>query len=82
MLANDWTISYRKQVFQILKLNRPLPKPKTKITVRIWRDGSIHLLYRDKPLRGAQVALQRCPILPSGTKSVSCKTPHRWGHFH
>lgn len=50
VLANDWTISYQRQLLQILKLNHPLPKPKSKITVRIWRDGSIHLLWKEKPL--------------------------------
>lgn len=50
VLGNDWTISYNGLILQVLKLNTPLPKPKTKITVRSWLDGSIHLLYRDHPL--------------------------------
>lgn len=49
-LANDWTITHQKRCFQILKLNTPLPRPKDKILVRTWRDGSIHLLYKDKRL--------------------------------
>jgi hypothetical protein len=50
VLNNDWTISYCRQVFQISALNSPLPNPKCKITVRIWRDGSIHLLHREQRL--------------------------------
>lgn len=50
VLANDWTISYCNQTLQILKLNDPLPRPKEKITVRNWLDGSVHLLYRGKPV--------------------------------
>lgn len=50
VLNNDWTISYCRQTFQVSKLNSPLPKPKSKITVRIWRDASIHLLHREQRL--------------------------------
>ena len=45
VLANDWTITHRRRIFQVLKLNTPLPKPKSKITVRTWADGSVHLLH-------------------------------------
>ena len=50
VLANDWTITYNGKIQQVLKLNHPLPKPKNRITVRQWLDGSIHLFYRDHPL--------------------------------
>jgi len=50
VLCNDWCISYLHQVLQVAKLNSPLPKPKSKITVRIWRDGSIHLLHGEQRL--------------------------------
>lgn len=50
VLANDWTIRYNGATMQVLKLNAPLPKPKTKITVRRWLNGAIHLVYRDRPL--------------------------------
>jgi transposase len=45
VLCNDWCISYLNKVLQVAKLNSPLPKPKSRITVRIWHDGSIHLLH-------------------------------------
>lgn len=47
VLANDWTIAYNGQTLQVLKLNHPLPKPKTRITVRQWLDGTIRLFYRE-----------------------------------
>ena len=50
VLANDWTVAYNGMTLQVLKLNHPLPKPKTTITVRQWLDGTIRLLYRDHPL--------------------------------
>jgi transposase len=49
-LQNDWTIRYENAYYQILPENRPLPKPKEKILVRIRLDGTLHLLYRDRPL--------------------------------
>jgi transposase len=50
VLANDWIIRYNGQILQVLKLNSPLPRPKAKITVRLWRDGTLHLLYGEHPL--------------------------------
>lgn len=50
VLANDWTLAYNGMVLQVLKLNNPLPKPKAKITVRRWLDGTLYLLYRERPL--------------------------------
>jgi len=49
-VANDWTIQYRKQAFQILKLNHPLPRPGDKVLVRTWLDGSVFLWFREHPL--------------------------------
>lgn len=50
VLQNDWTIRYHNQYYQILEENRPLPKPKDKVLVRTRLDGTVHLLYRGKPL--------------------------------
>jgi transposase len=61
-VANDWTVSYRAQVVQILKLNAPLPKPGDKILVRTWLDGQVHFLFRDHPLHVQ--CLQKRPPKP------------------
>ena len=49
-VQNDWCIRFRNRHYQILEENRPLPKPKDKILVRIRLDASLHLLYRGRPL--------------------------------
>lgn len=49
-VANDWTIQYHNQTFQILRLNHPLPKPGDKVVVRTWLDGSLFLWLREHPL--------------------------------
>ena len=50
VLSNDWAVSFYNRIFQIAKLNSPLPRPKNKIAVRIWEDGSIHLLHNEQRL--------------------------------
>ncbi len=49
-VQNDWTVRYQNRHYQILEDNRPLPKPKDKVLVRVRLDNSIHLIYRGKPL--------------------------------
>lgn len=43
-------IRHENRYYQLLKDNKPLPKPKDKILVRIHLDGRVQLLYREKPL--------------------------------
>lgn len=59
VVQNDWTIRHENRYYQILKENHPLPKPKDKILVRIRLDGTVHLLYRDKPLAFRSIALEQ-----------------------
>jgi hypothetical protein len=66
-VANDWTVSYRAQVIQILKRNAPLPKPGDKILVRTWLDGQVHFLFRDHPLHVQ--FLEKRPPKPMGKPS-------------
>jgi transposase-like protein len=54
-MANDYTVRFQKRFFQVLAENKPLPKPKEKITVRTWQDGTIHLHYKDKPLTAKEI---------------------------
>jgi hypothetical protein len=49
-LQNDWCIRHENRHYQILKENRPLPKPKDRILVRTHLDGRTQLLFHDKPL--------------------------------
>ena len=57
VLQNDWCIRHENRYYQVLKDNKPLPKPKDKILVRTHLDGRVQLLYRGK-------ALSFCPISP------------------
>jgi hypothetical protein len=50
-VQNDWTIRHLNRHYQIEEENRPLPKPKDKVLVRTRLDGSVQLLFRDKPVR-------------------------------
>lgn len=50
VLQNDWTIRHENRYYQILEENRPLPKPKDKVLVQTRLDGSVHLVFADKPL--------------------------------
>jgi hypothetical protein len=51
-LQNDWCIRYENRYFQVFKENKPLPRPKDKILMRTHLDGTVDLLYREKPLVG------------------------------
>ena len=50
IVNNDWTVRYQNRWHQILEKNRPLPKPKQRVVVRTRLDGTLHLLYRGRPL--------------------------------
>lgn len=63
-VANDWTVRYNNEFLQILKQNSCLPKPKEKVLVRTLLDGTIHLIYRGKPLNFA-AAPQEPPRAPT-----------------
>jgi transposase len=55
-LHNDWTIRYNNRFYQILKENRPRPKPKQKVVVRVLLDETLQILYRDKKLKYEPIA--------------------------
>lgn len=63
VVMNDWTIIHNRRLMQILKDNRPLPRPKDKVIVRTLLDGKMQLLYRGRKLKFE-------PITPSGLPSA------------
>ena len=67
-LQNDWTISYKNRSFQVLKTNRPVPRPRQKIVVREHLDRSITLWGNDKQLKYKEI---------NKVKSVSTRRPAR-----
>lgn len=73
VLANDWTIRYKNQCFQVLKLNEPSPKPKDKITVRQWLDGTLFLLFKHHPL--VSKVVPAAPAPKPENKEAAAKPP-------
>lgn len=50
-VTNDWTIRLENQFYQIKKARkRALPKPKDEVQVRTRLDGTMQILYRNKPV--------------------------------
>lgn len=49
-LAKDWTLHFHNRVLQVNADNRPLPRPKGKITIQTWLDGSLHLYHQQQQL--------------------------------
>ncbi|TSA00336.1 MAG: ISNCY family transposase [Deltaproteobacteria bacterium] len=42
-VSNDFTVRYEKRWYQITRDNRPLPKPRSRVTVRTLLDGTMEL---------------------------------------
>jgi hypothetical protein len=47
-VANDYVVRFERRLFQILKTNKMLPRPKDKVVVRIRLDGSLGILWKRK----------------------------------
>lgn len=86
-LGNDWTLRHDNSFYQILKGNKPLPKPKDRILVRIHFDGRIQLVYRDKimaftvispeQLHDQKKAQKITPYRGNMSKTVKRKKPQK-----
>jgi transposase len=63
-LQLDWTLCYQNQWFQICKTNRIQVRPKDKITVRTWLDGSQYLLFKDQQLGFYKITKPEKLIMP------------------
>ena len=73
-LSNDYTVRHQNRIFQVLAENKPLPRPKEKVLVRTWLDGSLHLRYKDKPLLFNEIP--SAPVRPK-PPAVSKKAARR-----
>ncbi len=49
-VSNNFIIQYENHLFQIDENTLSRPRPKVKVTVRKWIDGSIHIYWKKKPL--------------------------------
>jgi hypothetical protein len=50
VVSNDYVVRFECRLFQILKANKSLPRPKEKVMVRIRLDGSLSILWKGKIL--------------------------------
>lgn len=50
-VQNDWVVRHENTHYQIDRDNTPLPRPKSRVVVRTRLDGTVQILYKDKPLR-------------------------------
>jgi hypothetical protein len=46
----DWTITIHAQFIQLLRSDVPLPPPRSKVTIRHWLDGSLHIFWNEHEL--------------------------------
>jgi transposase len=50
-VSNDWVVRHKNCFYQILRDNRPRPRPKDRVIVQDWLDGTRHVYFQDKELR-------------------------------
>ena len=88
-VQNDWTVRYNNRFYQILKQNRPRPRPKHKVLVRVLLEGSMQILYRDKKLNYEPIAQppprkaeKVAPVIAPPSQSQWKPPPnHPWRNF-
>jgi len=49
-VANNYVIRFENRLFQILKPNKSLPRPKERVTVRVGLDGTISIIWKETEL--------------------------------
>jgi hypothetical protein len=49
-ISKDYIIRFQTRLFQVLEMNKPLPRTEDKVLVRVKLDNSIYILWKDKPL--------------------------------
>lgn len=56
----DWTITVHAQFIQLVRSDVPLPPPRSKVIVRHWLDGSLHIFWNEYEL--THTRLPRRPL--------------------
>ena len=49
-VSSDYVVRFEKRLFQILKSNKALPRPKSKVLVRVLLDGTLQIIWKDAKL--------------------------------
>jgi hypothetical protein len=47
-VGHDWVVRNDNRFYQLLRGKEPLPRATSKVTVRTWLDGSVHISYRGR----------------------------------
>jgi transposase len=50
VVSNDYIVQIDRKFYQVLKQNKPRPRPGDKVVVRRWLDGSVHFFLKNKEL--------------------------------
>jgi hypothetical protein len=58
-VTNDYVVRFECRLFQILKANKVLPRPKDKVIVRIRLGDSLSILWKGKPLLVEELPLTK-----------------------
>jgi transposase len=59
---NDWTIMLEAKFIQLVKSEAPLPPPRSKLIVRRWLDGSLHIFWNEHELAFKQLSHKPKPV--------------------
>lgn len=49
-VSEDWVVRHDNRFYQLVRQRERLPRPNTKVLVRRWLDGSIHILHEKRRL--------------------------------
>ena len=58
-VGNDWVVRSENRFYQLLRGREPLPRATSKVTVRSWLDGSVHILHRGRRIEFREFVPQR-----------------------
>jgi hypothetical protein len=72
---NDYTIALNTQFLQLVKSETPLPPPRSKVTLKKYLDGSVHILWNNHELNF--LPLDHKPLKQPNTP-VRPKPNHPW----
>jgi len=74
-IGNDWTVRLDRRAYQVLK-QPDLPPCGSKVRVQMWRDGSVHVLYRGRELACRKAdGPGAAAVAPKASKPAPVKKP-------
>jgi transposase len=54
-ISKDFIVRFETRLFQISESNKPLPRTQDKVLVRVKLDNSVHIIWKDKPLKVKEI---------------------------